>query len=288
MKILAPAKLNLALNITGRRADGYHLLDSLFVFCGLADELTFDSAEDLTLSISGPHAGAIAGDPDNLVLRAAQLLQSTAGIRHGARISLVKHIPVAAGLGGGSADAAAALSALNRFWKCHLPGKKLHALAARLGADVPACLASRPVLATGIGDILTALPPLPDCGVLLINPRVATPTPAVFKAFAKANPVIRTRSLVSLERPFDDLDALVGALVLRGNDLLQAAIAVTPEISDMMAELSSVPNVVYASLSGSGASGFALLRTKAEATEAARRIAQLHPDWWSWSGRWRQ
>ncbi|MGL4635175.1 MAG: hypothetical protein ACRCWF_04275, partial [Beijerinckiaceae bacterium] len=157
-------------------------------------------------------------------------------------------------------------------------------LAAKLGADVPACLAGQPVLARGIGEVLTPLPALPNCGVLLVNPRVETPTPQVFKAFAKANPVIAPRQLVSLEQPFANLDALVEALQPRGNDLLEAAISVSPVISDVLDALRGLPNCRYAHLSGSGATCFALLETEALAKAAAAELSEAQTDWWSWAG----
>ncbi len=286
LPIKAPAKLNLALNIVGRRTDGYHLLDSLFAFCGLADELHFSTSKDLTLGISGPWASQITDATDNLVLRAAHLLRNNAGIRAGVAIHLTKHIPVAAGLGGGSADAAATLRGLNQFWNLNLADEQLFLLAAPLGADVPACLASQPVLATGIGDVLKPLSPLPACGLLLVNPRVATPTPAVFRAFTKANPVIAPHSLVSLEQTFPDLDGLVAALALRGNDLLDAAVSVTPVIATVLAALSAAPGCRYAHLSGSGATCFGLFSTQQEAGEAAAILGREKPDWWSWTGKW--
>jgi 4-diphosphocytidyl-2-C-methyl-D-erythritol kinase len=282
--VFASAKLNLALNIVGRRADGYHLLDSLFAFCGLADELRFEPSDDLTLGISGPWGKQIEEDTDNLVLRAARLLRHHAGTRAGAAIHLIKHIPVAAGLGGGSADAAAALRGLNRFWNLHYAEDQLLALAAKLGADVPACLASHPVLATGIGDVLKPLPPLPPCGILLANPRVATPTPAVFGAFARANPTIAPRSLVSLEQPFADLDELVAALSLRGNDLLDAAVSVTPVIAQVLQVLKALPDCRYAHLSGSGATCFGLFATAELAADAAAKLAVYQSTWWRWNG----
>ncbi|MGL4635896.1 MAG: 4-(cytidine 5'-diphospho)-2-C-methyl-D-erythritol kinase [Beijerinckiaceae bacterium] len=286
VSVSAPAKLNLALNITGRRADGYHELDSLFAFCDLSDELAITHADELTLSVTGSWAGHITADSDNLVLRAAQMLREHTKVIKGASIQLTKHIPVAAGLGGGSADAAAALRGLNRFWNSGCSEEVLLSLAARLGADVPACLASKPVLARGIGEVLTPLPALRACGVLLVNPRVETPTPQVFKAFARANAVIAQRQLVSLEQSFANLDALVEALRPRGNDLLEAATSVSSVIADVLDALHVLPDCRYAHLSGSGATCFALFETEALAKAAAKELSEARLDWWSWAGGW--
>eukprot|EP01035_Chromulina_nebulosa_P017468 gene17468-23020_t len=285
LTVLAPAKLNLTLTVTARRSDGYHKLDSLFVFCGLTDQITVTNADTLELAtISGPFGRHLDRGADNLLLRAAALLQAEAGITHGARITLDKRIPVAAGLGGGSADAAAILLALNQLWALDWPLGRLEALSAKLGADVPACIRSQPVVARGIGNLLSPAPAMPECGILLVNPRVLTPTPAVFKAFREQNPNIPARRLQPLAASFPTLRVLVGAIAPRGNDLIQAAISVTPVIADVLDALKRLPDAVYASLSGSGATCFALFPTQERAAEAARQIAEQHPEWWSWSG----
>jgi 4-diphosphocytidyl-2-C-methyl-D-erythritol kinase len=287
LSVRAPAKVNLFLNVTGRRADGYHELDSLFAFCGLADTVTIATAEDLRFDAPvGPYAHAVEHDGTNLVMRAAALLRQAAGVAAGARIGLTKVIPVAAGLGGGSADAAAVLSGLNRFWGLHWPDARLEALAERLGADVPACVRSAPVHARGIGERLSPAPALPPCGVLLANPRIPTPTPAVFKIFSTANPVIAPLVRPASPDAYGDLASLVADVASRGNDLLPAAIAVTPAIGEVLAALRATPGVAHAGLSGSGATCFALLETPALAGEAARGLAARHPGWWIWSGGW--
>jgi 4-diphosphocytidyl-2-C-methyl-D-erythritol kinase len=180
--VRAPAKINLWLNVVGRRADGYHLLDSLIAFTDLADEIEAVSSERLVLTVDGPLAPALAGETDNLVLKAARLLADFAGVAPRAALHLTKHIPVAAGLGGGSADAAAALQALVELWRVALPVEELFDLAGRIGADVPMCLAGRPARASGVGERLAPAPPLPSCAILLVNPGVALPTAQVFAA----------------------------------------------------------------------------------------------------------
>src|SRR5437764_2550819 len=179
----APAKVNLYLHVTGRRADGYHLLDSLIAFADVGDRLRAEPAESLSLVIDGPEAGDLAavGD-DNLVLRAARLLADRAGITAGAALHLDKHLPVAAGIGGGSSDAAAALLGLKRMWRISLEDDALCALGASLGADLPACLYRRAVWVGGIGERLEPAGALPEAGILLVNPRRTLPTAAVFAA----------------------------------------------------------------------------------------------------------
>jgi 4-diphosphocytidyl-2-C-methyl-D-erythritol kinase len=289
LHVLAHAKLNLTLTITGRRPDGYHALESLFAFTALADAITVEDAKDVQLAgITGDFGREISGNESNLLIRAARLLQAEAGVRKGALIRIDKRIPVAAGLGGGSADAAAMLRALNRCWGLDWPIARLETLAAALGADVPACIRSAPVLAFGVGDILRPAPAMPDCGILLVNPRIQTPTPAVFKAFREQNPVVHALEQKPFPPRFSTLDVLVAAIALRGNDLLGAAVSVTPVIADVLKALERAPNAAYASLSGSGATCFTLFATQDQAAEAARGLADAHPGWWSWSGRWAQ
>ena len=283
----APAKVNLTLTITGRRLDGYHLLDSLFVFCDLCDSIAVEPSQTLAFAVpSGPFASQVEHDGGNLVMRAARLLQRESATEYGALLSLTKNIPVAAGLGGGSADAAATLLALNQHWRLAWPLERLHGLAAVLGADVPACLASKPVMAGGIGDDLSSAPLMPDCTILLLNPGVATPTPAVFKAFKQLRPEITAQARPAFPSHVPNVSALVEAIAARGNDLQQAAITVAPVISEVLATLAALPDVAYCAMSGSGATCFALFETPAHAAEAQRRLSRSHPHWWSWQGGW--
>jgi 4-diphosphocytidyl-2-C-methyl-D-erythritol kinase len=283
---LAPAKLNLYLDVLGGRPDGYHELESLFAFCDLADILIVRPAGTLIFEApTGPFAASVEHDGGNLVLKAAEMLRREAGVGEGARLDLVKHIPVAAGLGGGSADAAATLVALNTMWRLGWSVERLEQLAARLGADVPACLRGRPVIARGVGDILADAPALPPCGLLLVNPRVATPTPAVFWAFKELSPVIAPQRAPALPAAFRDLSALVAAIAPRGNDLLEAAVRVTPTIADVLAELQRLGGVRHVGLSGSGATCFALFDEARTARARLATIVRRRPGWWAWSGR---
>lgn len=274
---LAPAKVNLWLSVVGRRADGYHLLDSLIAFTDLADEIEVAPSQTLSLEIVGPGAPALEGDADNLVLKAARLLAGRAGVAPRAAVRLTKRIPVAAGLGGGSADAAATLLALVDLWRVAMPQEELFDLAAALGADVPMCLAGRPALATGIGERLASVPKLPACAILLVNPGVALPTPAVFAArkgdFSPAMP---------LGKGWTNLEAFAADLARRGNDLTEAALSVRPEVADVLAHLRRSDGVAYAAMSGSGATCFGLYGS----IEAARRAASHLPAaWWRHAGR---
>jgi 4-diphosphocytidyl-2-C-methyl-D-erythritol kinase len=273
--MLAPAKINLYLHVVGRRPDGYHLLDSLIVFAETGDVVTAAADSDLSLAIDGPFAGKLAADDDNLVLRAARALRDLTGSAAGARIALTKNLPVASGIGGGSADAAATLRALAALWNV-APGRAaLAQLALRLGADVPVCLDSRPSFIGGIGEEIAPAGALPPVHMLLVNPGIATSTPAVFKA--------RSAGFSQPARwvaPPADAHALAEALKLRRNDLADPAIIVTPVIREVLAALNGTGYCLLARLSGSGATCFGLYAT-AEAAEAARRqVAAAHPAWW--------
>ena len=273
----AHAKVNLWLNVVGRRSDGYHLLDSLVAFVDLADTLEVRPADRLSLDLAGPRAAELAGESDNLVLKAAHLLADRAGVAPRAAIRLDKHIPVAAGLGGGSADAAAALRALSDLWRVTLPEEKLFDLATSLGADVPMCLANRTALVSGIGERLQLAPALPPSAILLVNPGTALPTREVFEArrgpFSTATPVTR---------PWRDLAELAAALAKRGNDLSEAAISLRPIIAEVLAFLRHSSGARYAAMSGSGATCFALY----DSLDAAQRAGEaMPPAWWRHAGR---
>lgn len=272
----AHAKVNLWLNVVGRRPDGYHLLDSLVAFVDLADTLDVRPSDRLSLELAGSQAAGLAADPDNLVLKAARLLADRAGVAPRVTIRLGKHIPVAAGLGGGSADAAAALRALTELWRVALPEEELFDLAASLGADVPMCLAGRTALVSGIGERLQPAPALPPAAILLVNPGAPLPTRDVFEArrgpFSTAVPVTQ---------PWRNLPELVTALVRRGNDLSDAAISLRPAIAEVLTFLHNSRGARYAAMSGSGATCFALY----DSLDAAQRAsASMPPAWWRHAG----
>ncbi len=272
---LAPAKINLTLHVTGQRDDGYHLLDSLVVFADVADQLSVAPAPDLRISVSGPFSDGVPTDHTNLVIRAADTLRQARGVSAGAAITLEKHLPNAAGIGGGSSDAATALSMLATMWDVPpLPPHAPEVLA--LGADVPVCLAApTPQRMAGIGDVLTPAPKLPDCAVVLVNPRVKVPTGGIFKGLA-------TRSNAAMDQLPEgaDFDGFVHWLSQQRNDLLPPARALSPEIDATLAKLNAMPNVKFAGMSGSGATCFGLVRNMADARHVARAIQVSEMAWW--------
>jgi len=276
LQATARAKINLYLRVVGRRPDGYHLLDSLMVFADLGDRLTATPAADLSLAIDGPFAAGLSAGPDNLVLRAAAALRAALGDGvPGASVTLTKNLPVASGLGGGSADAAAALRLLLRLWRRNLPGEQLAEIGLGLGADVPICLAGGPRFVGGIGEALALVPPLPAAWLVLANPGVALPTAAVFRA--RSGPFsVPARWREALP----DAAALAAALAEGGNDLADPARRLVPAIDEVLAALAQLPGCLLARLSGSGASCFALFAAAEAAALAAARLSEARPDWW--------
>lgn len=270
----APAKINLTLHVTGRRPDGYHLLDSLVVFAAAHDTLLARSAATLSLDITGPFAGALVPQPDNLVLRAARLYAEDARPAASAALTLIKRLPVASGIGGGSADAAATLRLLARLWGA-APAR--HSLAQQLGADVPVCLQGQPLRMRGIGEVLDPAPPLPPVGLLLVNPGTPLATQAVFRArqggFSTAQP---------LPDQWPDAPALARWLRRGCNDLQAPAIALCPAIGGVLDTIAAQPDCLLARMSGSGATCFGLFPDASAAATAMARLDQ--PGWWCWSG----
>tara|TARA_R110002051_G_scaffold7035_7_gene33075 strand:- start:998 stop:1855 length:858 start_codon:yes stop_codon:yes gene_type:complete len=271
----APAKLNLALHITGLRSDGYHLLDSLVVFAGIYDEITATAASDLQLSVNGPFAQGVPTDDSNLVLRAALALKAARGVQMGAHLVLEKNLPHAAGIGSGSSDAATTLAILAQLWDVDpLPANAPEVLA--LGADVPVCMqAQNPMRMAGIGDLLTICPALPTCALVLVNPRITVPTAAVFDGLAsKRNPAMGS---LHSGMTFDDFTAW---LTDQRNDLAPPARQIAPEIDAAILKLKRMPKVAFAGMSGSGATCFGLVRNMADARDVARAIQVSEMNWW--------
>jgi 4-diphosphocytidyl-2-C-methyl-D-erythritol kinase len=285
VEAFAPAKLNLYLHVGPPMADGRHPLDSLAAFADIGDDLAAAPADGLSLRIDGPFGAALAADPDNLVLRAARALAQAAGREPNAALRLTKRLPIASGIGGGSADAAAALRALSALWSLNLPADALEAIAAGLGADVPVCVGSRPSVMTGTGETLAPAPALPaEVGVVLVNPGVAAPTGPVYRVFDALTPGRADFAAPALPAAVPDLDALVGLLKARRNDLETAATALVPPIADVLAALRTAPGVRLARMSGSGATCFGLAPDRARAEAAAAAIAGRHPGWWVAAG----
>ena len=272
----ARAKVNLYLHVVGRRADGYHLLDSLAVFPGACDRLSAMPAGALTLEVEGPGAAGLGAGPDNLVLRAARALASAAGVEAGARLVLDKRLPVASGIGGGSADAAAALRLLARLWDVRLPSERLRELAQELGADVPVCLGSRPARMGGVGERLQPAPALPECGMALLNPGAAVATPDVFRARSGAFSAVPT-----LPEAWPDAAAMASDLAALSNDLEAPALSLCPAIATVLDWLRGQEGCLLARMSGSGATCFGLF---AGAKAAAAVAARAPVSWWAWGG----
>jgi 4-diphosphocytidyl-2-C-methyl-D-erythritol kinase len=249
----------------------------LVVFAGAADTLWAAPAETLSLSVKGPFAGSLRAESDNLVLRTARVLAAAAGVGRGARFALSKALPVASGIGGGSADAAAALRLLHRLWAIAPGCVDLPALAAVLGADVPVCLASRPARMSGIGEALAQAPAIPPCGLVLLNPGVPLATADVFRArcggFSKP---------AALPRHWPSARDMARDLARLRNDLELPAQVLRPEIGDALGALASHPECLLARMSGSGATCFGLFATGEQAARTARLLDR--PGWWSWGG----
>jgi 4-diphosphocytidyl-2-C-methyl-D-erythritol kinase len=280
--LLAPAKLNLYLHVTGKRGDGYHLLDSLVAFADIGDQITVSPAHSLNVAITGPFASGLAAqDPaQNLVWRAAEMLARELKRKPGALIFLRKNLPIASGIGGGSSDAAAALKALDALWQGGLGKAGLSRLARKLGADVPVCIAAKTSWLGGIGEAVSAAPKLPNSCLVLVNPNKGLPTPQVFKA--RRGPYARPARFT---RPPSDTAGLAALLRERGNGLTDAALALMPEIGEVLARLEACKGALIARMSGSGATCFALFGNRNDANAAMRRLKSEKPGWWVASGK---
>lgn len=275
----APAKINLSLHVVGRRQDGYHELESLVCFAGAADILRFTPGNELSLIVEGPTAALAGPEQDNLVLRAARRLADGKPCRTGA-FHLVKKLPVAAGIGGGSSDAAAALRLLAHESGIALNDPTLLDAARRAGSDVPVCLDARARMMRGVGDLLEAPLRLPPLFAVLVNPRVPVETPPVFRKLGLERGETRPQNAhpaVPDGLPFDEL---VSILKTTRNDMQAAATELAPVIDDVIAQLQSTPGCALARMSGSGATCFGLFRTCHQAAQAARRIRAVRLDWW--------
>lgn len=267
----APAKINLTLHITGRRPDGYHLLDSLVVFTTFGDLIEVSPASRDGFAVDGNFSAGIPTDATNLVLRARDALREAA--TGPVSIHLTKNLPIASGVGGGSSDAAATLRALNRLWGIDHSPARLAEIGLALGADLPMCLAASPLIAQGIGETLQPLSPFPALDMVLVNPGVAVSTPAVFKTLATAdNPPL------PLLPPRLDFDTLLAWLGQTRNDLEAPARALAPAIGEALAALTS-QGAAFARMSGSGATCFGLFPSTAKAQDAASAIRTSRPGW---------
>ncbi len=264
----------------GRRADGYHELESLVAFAGLCDWIGFEPGRDLGLEVLGPRAVEAGPVDQNLVLRAARSLAvHVPGLRLG-RFRLVKRLPAAAGLGGGSADAAAALRLLANEARLTVDNPEVCAAAMATGADVLACLRPQARIMTGIGDQLGPLIPLPKMSAVLVNPQVEAPTPKVFAALGLAPGSVLESSAESFDERRRGAASILDFLALSRNDLEAAAVRVAPAIALVRERLAQIPETIATGMSGSGATCFALFVDRRSATLARRIVATERPDWW--------
>ncbi len=275
----ARAKINLALHVTGCRDDGYHLIDTLVAFADLGDVVDAEAANSMSLSIDGPFADQLSAHDSNLVLRAAWALRER-GLSLGkpvgcARLALTKNLPVASGIGGGSADAAATLRALNRMWELNLTASQLNEIGAPLGTDIPLCVAGVAARATGIGTQLQPVPELAGLDAVLVNPRVAVSTPSVFAALSKRNnPPLPEPQSVAMR------DGLIAYLNSTRNDLETPAITIAPEIATVLDTLAATDGCRLSRMSGSGATCFGVFDDRSAVATAAAAITAAHSRWW--------
>ncbi|HEX4295669.1 MAG TPA: 4-(cytidine 5'-diphospho)-2-C-methyl-D-erythritol kinase [Rhizomicrobium sp.] len=259
----AAAKINLFLHVGDKRADGFHALQSLAVFAEAGDELEFRPSQDLSLAVRGPFTAGLSAEGDNLVLKAARALNAVG------RIVLTKNLPVASGIGGGSADAAAVLRALS-----DMPREALLDIAASIGSDVPVCVASKTAWMEGRGEILTPVAGVPPMPMLLVNPGVGVSTADVFRG-------LKTRRGTDLRRPerFGGAEDMLQFLRTTANDLEAPALALQPVIADVLREIEGAEALI-SRMSGSGATCFGLFESKEHVARAAQAISAAHPGWW--------
>ncbi len=274
VEVFAPAKINLTLHVTGQRSDGYHLLDSLVAFADIGDRITVAPSDQLKLSLTGPQSSGLSAEGDNLVLRAARFLDPNGRVA----ITLDKHLPVASGIGGGSANAAATLQALSQLWNTPLPRAEA---TAQLGADVPMCMTGQTLRMQGIGAEIEPLAPLPPLDIVLVNPGVPLSTPNVFAALdRKTNPPMPN----NLPK-WATAQNLANWLATQRNDLQPAAISLAPVIGDVLTALDQT-GALLTRMSGSGATCFGLFPAdQTSASKALKRLRANHPQWWSAQGR---
>lgn len=277
MKIIAPAKVNLYLHITGRREDGYHFLDSLFFFTQFGDEINITPDASLKLSVDGPFSSSLSDTTteNNLIFRAATLLKKQYNINDGAHIHLTKRIPVAAGLGGGSSDAAAVLKGLNKLWGLQLSIEKLAEIGLTLGADIPACLYRKTALISGVGEQVKPINlPFQSMAILLVNPNLPLSTHAVFKQYHQDN--------FSFSSPVNtDLLKIPSDCTTLHNDLEPPAISLLPVINELIRFLKEQDGCIFSRMSGSGPTCFGLFSDLNSAKKALTHFQNKYPNYWA-------
>lgn len=277
----APAKVNLFLHVGPLQPDGYHPISSLMVFADVGDRLALEPAARFSLTVEGPFVGHAPLGEDNLVLRAARaLLEAAAVPEPPLRIKLTKTLPAAAGLGGGSSDAAAALRLLRAVLKLEISDPALEAIAARLGSDIPACVAAAPVIATGRGETLAPAPALCPLPAVLVRPPLGSATGPVYRAFDE-DPAGASADTPKLPARIASPEEAAEVLAACRNDLEAPAVRLQPRIGETLEALRAAPEALLARMSGSGSACFALCRDEAASERLRARIAQAHPDWWA-------
>lgn len=278
VRVFAPAKVNLTLKVGRPRADGLHPLQSVVMFADVGDVIEAELSENLALEISGEFAEDLEANADNLVLRAARALASASGLNNpGAILKLEKNLPVASGLGGGSADAAATLRALDQLWRLDLPRARLEEIARGIGADAPVCVAAQSAFMTGAGEIFEMIA-APSFAAVLVNPIIPLPTQNVYRQFDR----MELGAGLSMAEPprWTSTSEALADIVAIGNDLEPAARALLPELDEIADVMRADKRVVYAGLSGSGATMFALVETREIAAELAETWQRACPHWW--------
>ena len=280
----ANAKINLNLSVLGKRPDGYHALDSLVTFAALGDELSVSSSDELSLTYKGAFASDLKSSfvvqADDLVLKAAKALQQESGTLMGALLQLTKSVPLGAGLGGGSADAAACLRLLNSFWKLDWSLDALMTLGAHIGSDVPACVMNAPCRMTGRGEHVTKIDTLPILFCVLVNPRMSVSTAEIFRKLNK--PHIDMDALEATSEPlpiFANHDVLYNYLQNTGNDLLSSAIETAPVIGLVLDAINDT-GADISTMTGSGSTCFGLFKDEVSALHAKEKLKGVFPDYW--------
>lgn len=275
LELFARAKINLHLHVTGKREGGYHILDSLVAFTDIGDRLSFEPADDFQLKITGEFALAL-DNSENSITKAARLLAQHLGREPNIHITLEKNLPLGAGIGGGSADAAACLKGLNQFWSAGLDDKTLQSLASQIGADVPVCVTGEAAVMRGIGEIITPAPSLPEIHTLLIWPDCFASTPEVYK-----NLGLETYSQnFNFRESYSNVGELITDLKKTTNDLQGISTQLFPPIKEALNVLEKTPGCMFARMSGSGATVFGIFANEKATKNAAEKISAAHLDWW--------
>lgn len=275
LELFARAKINLHLHVTGKREDGYHYLDSLIAFTDAGDYLTFEASDTFRLNIAGPFAATLR-DTDNSVIKAARLMAQHLGREPEVHITLEKNLPLGAGIGGGSADAATCLTGLNQFWQAGLDNKILESLAAQIGADVPVCVANKAAVIRNLGDIIVPAPALPEIYALLIWPNCFASTPEVYKNLKLES----FSDNFNFRKSYSDVTELVIDLKETRNDLQSVSTRLFPAINEALDMLGKTPDCLFSRMSGSGSTVFGIFESAALTKNAAENISAAYPDWW--------